>query len=161
MLAAQDEAASRFSLIGAHAVGDGVIDGCDEVAEDAAQVAGPSGETLGNSGALLGIGRSDVGITPGSPEMIHEWLSVQNSIEGERQGSGVRDQGSVASCRSWLWIQLCNDSIKGLWHGGAKGRFWRLKITRILAGNFGCDGLVAVNLENEAEMMEIKVRAKN
>jgi hypothetical protein len=42
-------AASASSRI--HAVGDGVVDGGDEVAEDAAQVAGPRIERLGNARA--------------------------------------------------------------------------------------------------------------
>src|SRR5579863_1449458 len=72
VLAAMDEAAGSFRLVGAHAVGDGEVDGGNEVAEDAAEVSRPCGQAVGNAGARLGLRRSDVGIAPGSPEMIHE-----------------------------------------------------------------------------------------
>ena len=76
VLSSQDEAACGFGLVDAHAVGDGVIDGGDEVAEDAAEVAGPGGEAFWDAGAYGGVRRGDVGITPGTPEMIHRGLSV-------------------------------------------------------------------------------------
>ena len=66
-----DKAAGGFSLVAIHAVGDGVVDGGDEVAEDAAQVAGPGVESLGNARAHGVVRRSDVRKTPGSPEMVH------------------------------------------------------------------------------------------
>ena len=69
--AAENKAAGGFGLVAGHAVGDGVVNGGDEVAEDAAQVAGPGIESLGNAGAHGAIRRGDVSKTPGSPEMVH------------------------------------------------------------------------------------------
>jgi len=82
VLAAQDQAAGGLGLLGGHAVGDGVIDRGNQVAEDAVVVTWPSREACWNAGAAGCVGRSYVGITPGSPEMIHGWESVCISIEG-------------------------------------------------------------------------------
>jgi len=52
-------------------VGDGVIDGGEEVAENAAQVAGPAAEAGWDAGADGLICRGDILIAPGCPDVIH------------------------------------------------------------------------------------------
>ena len=71
VLAAQDEAAGGLGLVWIHAVGDGEVDGGDQVAEDAAMVAGPGGKARRNAGACGILRRGDVGKTPGGPEIVH------------------------------------------------------------------------------------------
>ena len=77
VLSAQNEAAGGFGLVWTHAVGYGEVDGGDQVAEDAAQVAGPGGEARGNAGARSAFRCGDVGIAPGGPEMVHAGCAVQ------------------------------------------------------------------------------------
>jgi len=72
MLPAQDQASRCLGLVWNHAIGDSEVDGGDQVAEDAAQVAGPGGQARWNAGARGVIRRGDVGKTPGGPEMVHE-----------------------------------------------------------------------------------------
>jgi len=71
VFAAEDEAGGHFGLVAVFTVGNGVVDGGDEVAEDAAEVAWPVFEAAGNSGANGFFGVGDVAIAPGSPEQIH------------------------------------------------------------------------------------------
>ena len=59
-----------FGFVSGHSVGDGVVDGCDLVAEDAAEVAGPGGESFGHAGALTAAVSGDVGVTPRCPEAL-------------------------------------------------------------------------------------------
>lgn len=82
MLAAQNETAGGFSFSRFHAVGDGIVNGGDQVAEDAMVVAGPGRKARRNAGPCGIVRRCDVGIAPGSKELIHRWVSVCNSIEG-------------------------------------------------------------------------------
>ena len=71
MFGAHDQPAGSFGLVAGHSLQNGVVDGGDEVAEDAAQVAGPGIERLRNARAHGAIRRCDVSKTPGSPEMVH------------------------------------------------------------------------------------------
>jgi len=90
VLAAMDEAAGGFGFFGIHAVGDGVVNGGDQVAEDTMVVAGPGSEARRNAGPCGIVRRGDVGIAPGSPENIHGWVSVCISIECRRRvGCGM------------------------------------------------------------------------
>ena len=69
--AAEDEASSHFCFVAVSAGGDGVIDGRDEVAENAAEIAGPVLEAAGNAWADGFFCVGDVAIAPGGPEQIH------------------------------------------------------------------------------------------
>jgi len=76
-----DDMGSLFSGFARHAVGDGVVGGGDQVAEDAVLVlrSGPTRKCGGYAGAGLRVCSSDVVIAPGSPETIHK-----ASIRGEK-----------------------------------------------------------------------------
>ena len=90
VLSAVDEAAGGLGLAWIHAVGNGEVDGSDEVAEDAAEVAGPGGKAGRNAGARGIFRRGDVGKAPRGPEIVHmnsEGCAVPNSIEGCPHGS--------------------------------------------------------------------------
>src|ERR1035437_6517885 len=78
--AAPDEATGSFGFVGSHAVGNGEINGCDEVAEYAAEIAGPGGESGRNARARRGVGGGDVGIAPGGPENVHRSGAAEMSI---------------------------------------------------------------------------------
>jgi len=80
MFRAQDQATGGFGLIWTHAVGDGEVDGSNEVAENTSHVARPSGQFGRNAGARIGIRRGDVGIAPGCKEKIHAGRAVKDSI---------------------------------------------------------------------------------
>jgi hypothetical protein len=82
VLAAQDQPAGGFGLLRLHAVGDGVVNRGDQIAEDAVVIAGPGREAGRNAGARVARGVGDVGVAPGSPEKVHERDPFSTSIEG-------------------------------------------------------------------------------
>ena len=78
MFTAQDEPAGTLGLIATHAVGDGEVDGSNEVAENTSEIARPSGQTRRNAGASIGFRRGYVGIAPGGKENIHAGRAVHS-----------------------------------------------------------------------------------
>jgi hypothetical protein len=68
--AAFEDPDGGFGLVTGCSMGDGVVDGGDLVAEDAAEVAGPGGERIGHTGALTAAVAGDVGVTPRCPEPL-------------------------------------------------------------------------------------------
>ena len=68
---AQDQAGCLLGFVDRGSVGDGVIDGGEEVAENAAEVAGPAAEAGRDAGTDGLICRGDILIAPGCPELIH------------------------------------------------------------------------------------------
>ena len=69
---AVNDAGGGFGDRGWGAAGDGVVDGGEQVAEDAAGVAGPGGEAGWDATAHAFIGGGDVTVAPWGPEQIHD-----------------------------------------------------------------------------------------
>src|SRR5690349_16270831 len=68
-----DDVRCAVGFLRRHAMGDGVVGRSEQVAEDTMLVFGrwPAGELGWHPGARLRVTAGDVGVAPGSPEVIH------------------------------------------------------------------------------------------
>ena len=76
MLAAQILAPCSLCRVRAHSVSDGMINGRNQIAEDAMRIARPRGKGCGYPGAGRTICRGDVSITPRSKKVVHRRLGL-------------------------------------------------------------------------------------
>jgi hypothetical protein len=103
-----DDMGGPFGGLASHAVGDGVIDRSDHVAEDTVLVLGlrrgPGAKCRGHTGSRLRVGVGDVTVAPRRPEAIHS-----PSISGQTEAAPGWCGGKVNYFR-------CDDSWDGSLH---------------------------------------------
>jgi hypothetical protein len=97
---ALQDAGGLLGLVAGHAVGDGVVGGGDDVAEDAVQVARPRGEGLRDASLAAGaVGSGDVGVAPRGPKAVHRSeyraLTVQRKNRNLYGCRSVQRTGSI------------------------------------------------------------------
>src|SRR3954463_15501454 len=95
VLAAMDDVSCALGFLGGHAMSNGIVGGSQHVAEYTVFIFGgwPFGELRGHAGPGLGVTAGDVGIAPGSPEMVHR---------SGRSGQEIR----YAEYSRWRWVDI-------------------------------------------------------
>jgi len=112
-----------FGGLAGHAVGNGVVDGGDHIAEDAVLVLSfrrrPGVKGGGDPGSCLRVCVGDVTIAPGRPEAIH---SPSIAADGSRVGEGLQTQ--IIFAVMIRWAVLCIQSVR-LQETHSAGMTWR------------------------------------